>query len=126
MLDVKKLLTKILSTPLVVEQGTSGIWTYRKWSNGTAEIWGIKEQSITGVSKSQPFSGYNYAFGQVQYPSGFFVAVPVAVVSGRVGSMYQVVSYSASYQSAVSIEFQSNASGTYNCCAYIYSIGRWK
>lgn len=25
----------------VVEQGTSGIWTYRKWNSGVAECWGI-------------------------------------------------------------------------------------
>ena len=25
----------------VVEQGTSGIWTYRKWNSGLAECWGV-------------------------------------------------------------------------------------
>ena len=30
----------------VVEQGTSGIWTYRKWNSGLAEYWG-KEQNFT-------------------------------------------------------------------------------
>ena len=24
----------------IVEQGTSGIWTYRKWNSGVAECWG--------------------------------------------------------------------------------------
>ena len=24
----------------IIESGTSGIWTYRKWSNGIAECWG--------------------------------------------------------------------------------------
>ncbi len=30
----------------VVEQGTSGIWTYRKWNSGICEYWG-KEQGFT-------------------------------------------------------------------------------
>lgn len=30
----------------VLEQGTSGIWTYRKWASGILEYWG-KEQSFT-------------------------------------------------------------------------------
>ena len=30
----------------VVEQGTSGIWTYRKWNSGLCEYWG-KEQGFT-------------------------------------------------------------------------------
>lgn len=38
--SLKKILDGILKTDMVVEEGTSGIWTYRKWSNGTAECWG--------------------------------------------------------------------------------------
>lgn len=30
----------------IVEQGTSGIWTYRKWNSGLGEYWG-KEQGFT-------------------------------------------------------------------------------
>ena len=41
--DVKELIGKILNTPVVVETGTSGIWTYRKWSDGTTEAWGYVE-----------------------------------------------------------------------------------
>lgn len=35
---------KALSVDYIVEQGTSGIWTYRKWNSGIAECWyeGIK------------------------------------------------------------------------------------
>ena len=29
-----------IKTPVIVDEGTSGIWTYRKWSNGKAEIMG--------------------------------------------------------------------------------------
>lgn len=30
----------------LIEEGTSGIWTYRKWSNGIAECWGTYSKSI--------------------------------------------------------------------------------
>ena len=30
---------------IVVEQGTSGIWTYRKWNSGIAEAWGRKSDA---------------------------------------------------------------------------------
>lgn len=36
----------IQEADFVVEQGTSGIWTYRKWNSGLAEYWG-KEQNFT-------------------------------------------------------------------------------
>lgn len=44
MLKVKALLTKALNAlkaDYVVEEGTSGIWTYRKWNSGIAECWGF-------------------------------------------------------------------------------------
>lgn len=31
----------------VVEQGSSGIWTYRKWASGIAECWGVAEVNTT-------------------------------------------------------------------------------
>ena len=53
----------ITNLPRIVEQGTEGGWTYRKWSDGTSEAWksiGIVTQS-TGAY-SNPF------------PRGLFVA----------------------------------------------------
>ena len=35
-----------LGADYIVEQGTSGIWTYRKWNSGLGEYWG-KEQGFT-------------------------------------------------------------------------------
>lgn len=29
--------------PYVIEEGVSGIWTYKKWSDGTAECWGTSD-----------------------------------------------------------------------------------
>lgn len=50
MLDLKALLTKILDAlkaDYIVEQGTSGNWTYRKWNSGIAECWGEYKTTIT-------------------------------------------------------------------------------
>ena len=41
----------------VVEQGTSGIWTYRKWNSGLAECWGIYTMT----------SACNLAWGTLYY-----------------------------------------------------------
>ena len=35
-----------LAADYIVEQGTDGIWTYRKWNSGVCEYWG-KEQNFT-------------------------------------------------------------------------------
>ena len=61
----------------VVEQGTSGIWTYRKWNSGISECWGEGELTVGGwnVWGSLFESDTTY---QASYPSGLFVSVPMA------------------------------------------------
>ena len=47
----------------VTEQGTSGIWTYRKWKSGVAELWGGSGSltaSGSGVTLSLPFAIKNF------------------------------------------------------------------
>ncbi len=34
----------------VVEQGTSGVWTYRKWNNGRMEVYGTASQTPTALN----------------------------------------------------------------------------
>lgn len=37
----KQFIDNSMCKDYVVEQGTSGIWTYRKWNSGIAECWGV-------------------------------------------------------------------------------------
>ena len=53
----------------VLEQGTSGIWTYRKWNSGLVEYWG-KEQGFTledgwHRSPAAPFTIVNKDYGVI-------------------------------------------------------------
>ena len=52
--DLKALLAKITNTPIVVEQGTNTSGSYRKWSNGTMEQWGL-EASASASAHNVPF-----------------------------------------------------------------------
>lgn len=36
-LDIKELIAKLTNTPMIIEQGTDGDWTYRKWADGRLE-----------------------------------------------------------------------------------------
>lgn len=58
-----------IKTPVIVDEGTSGIWTYRKWSNGEAECIGKIPISSLAVStalggwyRSAVVSGSNYSY----------------------------------------------------------------
>lgn len=110
----------------IVEQGTSGIWTYRKWNSGVAECWGLHSKTISGVSGSTPFSGYCFAFGSISFPTSFFNATPVVSVAGQVASNYMCVCYNSASSTGVNVELQSNVSGSRTCVVHIYAIGKWK
>lgn len=43
---------------LSVTEGTSGIWSYRKWSNGRVELWG--SYTVSGVACSNQFGSAMY------------------------------------------------------------------
>ncbi|MCI8632525.1 MAG: InlB B-repeat-containing protein [Lachnospiraceae bacterium] len=71
----------------VVEQGTSGIWIWRKWSNGVAECWGKTNKTISctqlwGSAMYLDSGGRTYA----DYPSGLFIDVPVCTYSAEAKS----------------------------------------
>lgn len=116
----------IRNLPSIVEQGTSGIWTYRKWSDGTAECWGRDVRSITGTSATAPWTGYMFNVGSLNYPSNLFVEVPTVTVTGAVGAEYCVVSYARGYLALVSIALTSNRSGSQTCTSNVHAIGRWQ
>lgn len=84
--------TEWVKTPIIVEEGTSGIWTYRKWSNGKAEVFGKIPISALAVStalgswyRSAVVSGSSY-----KYPLTF-ASIPVVntdyVTSNGTGGM---------------------------------------
>lgn len=67
-----------ISTPAdyVVEQGTSGGWTYRKWASGVAECWRYVQHS--GVRMNTAWTAPIYYYSTViqdSLPAGLFSSV---------------------------------------------------
>ena len=108
----------------VIEQGTEGIWTYRKWDSGIAECWGTWSGSLTHYATV--FGGYAYTTS-VNYPTSLFVVPPVHTYSAYVGSGFALTGTVTSANSdRVNLYALSNVSGTSTVYFYISSIGRWK
>lgn len=56
----------------VIEEGTSGIWKFRKWKNGTAECWGKIRKSVSGfVNWGGMKTSYNDPIPAIQFPFVF-------------------------------------------------------
>ena len=95
--------------PTIVEQGTSGEWTYRKWSDGVSECWGLLtvSTSITTAWGSLYVGDTNMS--SIYYPSELFIEKPVETVTlqsyiGRAWLLAESVN-------------TSSASAIYNVCS---------
>ena len=108
---------------VIEEEGTSGIWYYRKWSSGIAECWG---QPAKSVASSGTFLGANSYSTNFALPSGLFVSVDSANANPRVGSSYAIPAYINTNPTSVGVDALSNESGTKDFSANIFVRGRWK
>ena len=61
----------------IVEQGTSGIWTYRKWNSGLAECWGMATVSVL-CDEARSFV-YADAVKRIALPENLFITTPTVV-----------------------------------------------
>lgn len=64
----------------VIEQGTSGIWTYRKWASGLAECWGDKTFTLSNTGTVWVSPAYYYALSTVDYPFEFS-SIPIEIAT---------------------------------------------
>ena len=107
----------------VLEQGTSGIWTYRKWASGVAECWGQPSKS---VASSGTFLGA-YAFSTYfPMPAGLFTSVTEANANPKVGNGYAIPAYINATNASIGVDALSNNSGTQTFSAHISVKGKWK
>lgn len=94
--------TPWIKTPIIVDEGTSGIWTYRKWSNGEAEAIGKIPISALVINTALgnwyrsavvSGSGYSYPFSFQAIPN---VNMNYITSNGTGGMMWLTTQGSAS------------------------------
>jgi len=109
----------------IVEQGTNGIWTYRKWNSGIVECWGLATtSSLTWVSYLSTGLYYTNPNWEIAFP--FSITNPrinsnVIKAGGNVGWVANA-NYS-SEKAFLTIVRNGNSGET---SAVIRIIGRWK
>lgn len=109
----------------IVEEGTSGIWTYRKWNSGVAECWGRYRTTISMTSTG--VSGINKGTATLTLPSGLFVGAPI--VNGGVTQYYHNwCSIAAKDKDNIDVAyFQTNTNGNNAERTFdVQANGRWK
>ena len=110
----------------VVEQGTSGIWTYRKWNSGIAECW-CKETKVTPVTIAW---GNGYASPQLStsFPSGLFANAPITnmYISGGYSGIISNSNASPTASSVAYAIFRPTQCASQTFYAHIHAVGTWK
>lgn len=121
-------LSQRLGVDWIVEQGTSGIWTYEKWNSGKAVCWGIIN-GATGTFTSHGIAVYYSKAISTSLPNNLFSTVSYAIptmISGGGGLLLPRTS--AVSVSAVTVDFVRfyGGSDSLNIKYAIEVKGKWK
>ena len=123
------------TVPTIVTQGKSGIWTYRTWSDGTAECWGKQDFTVNVTSQwGSMYTSGAISESNISFPLGLFAETPVVNASLLVRSAGGILMAPGEAESSIASIDQtgvyeiargtslSNAAYTIN-----YDVkGRWK
>lgn len=130
MLSVKQCLRDISNrfkaeTNYVVEQGTSGKWTYRKWNDGTSECWGSNPATHQTSSTE---GGLYFTLLKATLPAGLFISTPTSIVTAYGSWIGGALTGSGSTRSSLNIYMwtPTNDANTRALSPQIYCFGRWK
>lgn len=111
----------------VVEQGTSGVWIYRKWNSGFAECWGY--HTISGTNISTAWGGW-YASPVITLPSFPFTfsGAPDVHISWEsdFSAIVDGVGKRSSTSAGQTYLYRPVAQTSVNGRFSIYAYGKWK
>ena len=112
----------------VVEEGTSGIWTYRKWNSGLSECFG--GLNVSPTSPSSEGSLYFKAVS-VPYPTHLFLEKPSAtggVMADWICGITQAWSSSTkdTFNGYLWVANSDALNGNYSFMIKLHVTGRWK
>lgn len=106
----------------VTEEGTSGIWTYRKWKSGKKECWGTFNATISHSATWN--GGYEYVTDFVNLPFTFDTT-PIVTFTGRVTTGNSIPGYIGMMNNnVIRMMLWASASGSQPCSFYIHVVGK--
>ena len=116
-----------MSCDYIVEQGTSGIWTWEKWNSGKAVCWGNQSLTVT----------INEAWGNIVGSPSFNVAFPFEFMAIPIVTAQILYTSNNCFLAATPGNASNSVSGNYTLCRATpyegvqctvswYVIGNWK
>jgi len=120
---------------VVVAEGTSGIWTWRKWASGVSECFGTTASKTYVLSAAYgPLYLSSESAGvdtnSVAYPTGLFVSPPTVIATpSRVNKAVLISPRSTGTKDASPdyyIIYYTAPQGGVECALHLSCRGRWK
>ena len=109
----------------VVEQGTHDIWTYRKWSSGTAECYG----TLSSVPYNCPgYNGFNVSL-PFTFSNTSYTVVVQPTINGHLTSYHAIMNGSGNNSKTTTkfiLSYDYTGSTAYQVPFDIHVFGRWK
>lgn len=113
----------------VVEQGTDGIWTYRKWYSGVAECWGISETVEANItngwgnlySLDDAIPAYSYPFQFVEEP-----IVTMTPYRGTGANFLVFTGYPSTSSESPTVSLVRPTASTVYAKVHYYVKGKWQ
>ena len=116
------LFAELMGVDFIVEQGTSGIWTYRKWNSGIAECWG-REENMTITSGYVTLSPFPSNLFINDEPNTTNITPWYGASSSRVP---KILFLTGTLGRVVYLRTYSNGVPTGNWSCFAEYKGRWK
>ena len=115
----------LLADHCIIDQGTSGDWYYRKWSDGILECW--LHKNIGTVNAKGSFGGTYYGDTSLTLPVTF-ARDPAAFASGYwdSGMAWMNARDFTDNLTKIRIQFYKNSPGNAEALLHLYLIGEWK
>ena len=111
---------------VVIEEGASGIWNYRKWNSGIAECWGKYTEESLNCGKNNSGGFYFSDAVIVALPANLFSQDPVVVCDGGSHNYFNFVRYYNSNKAEVHYVVAGLIDTTADVHVRIHAKGRWK
>lgn len=123
--DYRTRIDALESHDYIVEQGTSGNWTYRKWSSGISECWAFpKFASASMTNRSNSF--YTTTVQTITFPTDLFINNPTVIAKAEMGSYLGDFAINRTNRINTTGYIWCETSMTQDIWVHIHAIGRWK
>lgn len=121
-LKLKQFLAKLVNCPLVVERGTTDIWTWRKWTDGTAECWGVYER-LFGAGETVITLNLPFEFLDANYD--WLGSVSDPMIGGSTAAYGTGVGCHIRTTTSFTFRYKTVSASSVVVPVYIYIIGKW-